>query len=396
MSESDRITSRPLRVLQLGSPAGMFGAERWILALARHLPPERVETVVGVIQDGDRADEPDLCVHARKLGLRTVVIHAPGKLSRAAVPQMRALIAQQGIDIVHTHFYKPTILAAFAVRGTSASLLATPHGWNTDAGFKLQAYEWLERLAFRQADAVAPLSRDLEAGLARLPWLAGKIQFIQNGVDLSEVTGSQSVAEEVRLARERGEFVVGYIGQLIARKRVDTLIEGFARLATRSARLFIVGEGDQAASLRELASRLGVADRTCFTGFREDRLDYLRGFDALALPSALEGIPRCLMEGMAAGVPVLGSDIPGTRDLISDGQTGLLTQVGDAASVTRALERIRTDPVLRAHLVERGLHCVRESFSAAGMAGRYLQLFESLRGLSAGGGTMPSTSEARA
>jgi glycosyltransferase involved in cell wall biosynthesis len=92
----------------------------------------------------------------------------------------------------------------------------------------------------------------------------------------------------------------------------------------------------------------------------------------------------------------VGSDIPGTRDLISDGQTGLLSQVGDAASVTRALERIRTDPVLRAHLVEQGLNCVRESFSAAGMASRYLQLFESLRGPSAGGGTMPSTSEARA
>jgi glycosyltransferase involved in cell wall biosynthesis len=380
MVKTDPLPRPPVRVLQLGSPSGMFGAERWILALAKHLPSNQVETIIGVIQDDERGAEPDLCVHARRLGMRTVVFHAPGKMSRAAVSQLKAFVQSQGIDIVHTHFYKPTIQAALALKGTRASLVATPHGWNTDAGMKLQIYEWIERVAFGWADAVVPLSRDLESGLKKLPWLNRKLTFIQNGVDLSEVTSSNTIASDVITAHERGEFVVGYIGQLIARKRVDTLIEGFAKLQGKEVRLFVVGDGDQATALQELANRLGVADRVNFTGFREDRLDYLRGFDVLALPSALEGIPRCLMEGMAAGVPLLGSDIPGIRDLIIDGQTGLLSQVGDALVMAKTLERLRTEPNLRADLAARARQFVEQSFSATGMAERYLKLFESLRG----------------
>lgn len=369
---------RPVRVLQLGSPAGMFGAERWIMALAKHLPRDQVETVIGVIQDEPDGPEPPLCVQARSLGFETLTIRAPGKLSAAAVGLMRGAITDLRLDLIHTHFYKPTILGAMAVRGTPCKLLATPHGWNTDAGLKLQAYEWLERLAFARADLVAPLSKDLEQGLRTLPWLKGKVRLITNGVDLSEVTGSNHVAEPVREARAKGAFVVGYIGQLIARKRVDTLIEAFAKLQNPGANLFVVGDGDQRAALEALANSIGVAKQVHFMGFRDDRLDFLRGFDALVLPSSLEGIPRCLMEAMAAGVPIVGTRIPGILDLIAEHQTGLAFDVGDAKALAQCLQQLATDRAFADRLAGTARLRVTESFSASGMATQYASLFRSL------------------
>ena len=372
--------NRPVRVLQLGSPAGMFGAERWIMALAKHLPRDQVETVIGVIQDEASGKEPPLCEHARALGFETITIQAPGKLSAQAVGGLRRAIADLRIDVLHTHFYKPTILGAIAVRGTHCKLLATPHGWNTDAGLKLQAYEWLERLAFARAHVVAPLSGDLERGLRGLPWLKGKVQLISNGVDLSEVTGSDAVASEVQAARARGEFVVGYIGQLIARKRVDTLIDAFARMQNAYSRLFVVGDGDQRAVLESQARSLGIEGQVHFVGFREDRLDFLRGFGALVLPSSLEGIPRCLMEAMAAGVPIVGTRIPGIADLISEQQTGLAFDVGDADSLAQCLRNLAADRALANRLAESAKLRVTESFSASGMAQHYASLFIKMSG----------------
>jgi glycosyltransferase involved in cell wall biosynthesis len=368
---------RAIRVLQLGSPSGLFGAERWILALAKHLSRDRVETIVGAIQDGPSGSpEPPLCVQARAFGFETVTVTAPGRFSRAAIDGLRRVIQERGIDLVHTHFYKPTLVGVIATRGTACRLVATPHGWSTDAGLKLQAYQVAERLAFGWTDAVAPLSRDLASGLARLPWVRNKLCFIQNGVDLSEVSASTMLAPDVAEARREGAFVVGYIGQLIARKRVETLIDAFAALAVPSKRLFIVGDGDQATALSARVARLGIAGQVCFTGFRHDRLDLLRGFDVLVLPSVLEGIPRCLMEAMATGVPVIGTDIPGTRDLIEDGRTGWLFPVEDAHALADRLEALARDPVKAKGVVAAARDAVNRDFSAAGMAARYEALFQ--------------------
>jgi glycosyltransferase involved in cell wall biosynthesis len=130
--------------------------------------------------------------------------------------------------------------------------------------------------------------------------------------------------------------------------------------------------------LTTLATRLGVADRVRFFGFRNDRLDFLRGFDVLVLPSALEGIPRCLMEAMAAGVPVVGSRIPGIADLIDDGQTGLMFDLGYAEQLEERLTRLLVDPALCEGLAFDAKRRVTESFSASAMALNYQRLYRRL------------------
>lgn len=364
-----------LRVLHLGSPAGMFGAERWILALCRYLPDAEVESIVGVVQDDPIGGVPPLCQHAEKLGFRSLTVHAPGKLSLSAVGQLRRFIVQERIDILHTHGYKSDILGVFAKRGTRCALVSTPHGWSVDAGVKLRVYESLDRLAFAGCDAIVPLSDDLHAGLAGLPWVRRRLHLISNGVDLSEVEAATTIAEPVASARQGGANVYGYIGQLINRKRIDTLIAAFAMLPFQNKELFILGDGPEREELERLARETGEEDRIHFEGFRDDRLNYLRGFDVFVLPSSLEGIPRCVMESMAAGIPSIVTDIEGCRALVEHDTRGFLVPVGDERALANAMQRLAEDPGLARRFGEEGQRYVHHVFSAERMAREYLELY---------------------
>ena len=361
----------------MGSPTGLYGAERWILALIKHLPPSEVESFVGVIKDSPELKAP-LCTVAGELGFETHVIEAYGKLSRSAVAKLRRFLLEHQIDILHTHGYKTDLIGVLAVRGTPCKALSTPHGWSVNAGFKLQVYEALDRLSFLFMDAVAPLSRDLFDGLESLPGLKRKLHLIENAVDLSEIDAPGEMPELIRQWREAGRIVIGYIGQLITRKRIDTLIEAFHALEIPNKQLCLIGDGPQRLELQSLAERLGERDTIAFLGFRDDRIDFLKGFDIFVLPSELEGIPRCLMEATGAGVAVIASDIPGCRDVVYAERTGLLVPPGDAPALSRQMGRLIEDQGLRVRLARDGAERTRQRYSADALAGAYIDLYRSM------------------
>jgi len=374
--------SQPIRVLHLGSPTGLYGAERWILALARHLPPGRVESCVAVIKDSPELEAP-LCREAARLGLPTRIFTAYGKLSLPAIGQIRAFIRENGIDIVHSHGYKTDLIGRLASWGTRCKTVVTPHGWSINAGTALKLYEALDRMVFQFVDAVVPLSEDLHRGLVRVPGMRRRLRLIENGVDLADIDAAYEVPPQLQRWRREGAFVIGYIGQLITRKRIDTLLHAFRDLPVTHKYLCIVGDGPQRAELERLASKLGISEQVTFFGFRQDRLELLRGFDVFVLPSELEGIPRCLMEAMSAAVPVIASNIPGCRDIVVEGVTGLLFVPGDEGALTGKLTQLAQEPSLRERLGRAASSKIRETHSAEAMARRYVTLYEELLGVGA-------------
>lgn len=367
----------------MGSPIGLYGAERWILALVRHLSAEHIESSVGVINDDPNLQGIPLLAEAAKLGLKTVEFRSHGKLSASAVGKIREFIRAENIDVLHTHGYKTDLIGLLAVRGTSCKLVTTPHGWSTDAGIKLQVYEFLDRLGFYFADAVAPLSPDLYNGLRRMPGLQGKLRLILNGVDISEIDAVMAGGNRAALD-DGSSFLIGYIGQLIHRKGIGTLIKAFHELDLPGKRLQLIGEGPQRAELEALAASLGETDRIQFLGYREDRLELLKQFDVFVLPSSLEGIPRCLMEAMAAEVPIVATNIPGCTDLIAPGETGILFELDDAAALTSRLMQLASQADLRRELATNGRQLILDKYSAAAMANNYTDTYAELVGERAG------------
>ncbi len=136
MSSNQARPKTVVSVLHLGSPAGMYGAERWILALTKYLSKDIVHSVVGVIKDDPSQDAP-LCKHAEQLGFRSVVFESRGRLSVSSIRKIRQFLMQNHIDILHTHGYKTDLLGLLATIGTNCKIISTPRGWSSkDAGMK--------------------------------------------------------------------------------------------------------------------------------------------------------------------------------------------------------------------------------------------------------------------
>jgi glycosyltransferase involved in cell wall biosynthesis len=335
--------------------------------------------VVTVIQDQPEQAAP-LCAEAEASGVRTRRIEAFGRVNWKAVTGLRAVLRAENVRILHTHGYKTDLIGLLATRGTGCRIVSTPHGWSVRAGLKLQAYEALDRAAFPLFDAVVPLSDALYGELASIPGLRRRLHLIRNGVDIAEIDAVTAVAPEALAWGREDEFVVGYIGQLIARKGLDVLLQAFARARLGRKRLVLLGEGPQRGELEQLAQRLAIREQVEVLGFRDDRLAFLKGFDVFVLPSRLEGIPRCLMEAMAARVPIIATDIPGCADLVTHAETGLLFAVDDVHTLSATLERVR-DRSLRRDLASRARERVVKTYSAEAMAREYQALFSSLLGV---------------
>lgn len=370
--------TKPIKVLQLGSPTGLYGAERWILALIKHLDPTHIHTLVGVIKDDPTLKAP-LLDEAHKRGFNTVAIEAFGRFNWKAITGLKETIRKYNIQILHTHGYKQDLVGLLATRGTPCRLLATPHGWSKEPDFKLWCYETLNRLVFLGADKVVPLSREIYDGLKRIPGLKKKLQLIENAVDLSELEQAQEIPSEVQKARREGVFILGYIGQLIHRKGVDILLQALALIPSQRFKAFIIGEGPLRKELEKLVKKLGVSQQVVFTGYRKDRLNFLRGFDIFILPSRLEGIPRCLMEAMGMGKPVIASDIEGCRSLIpKDGDQGLLFPINDPQALAERINHLMFHEKERQALGERARAFVAQKYSAQRMAKEYEALYQEL------------------
>ena len=380
--------NRKLKVMQLGSPMGLYGAERWILALVRHLDPEKIFSIVAAVKDDPGLEVP-LCREAARLGFQTKVFDSPGKINFSAVTALGRYLKKEKVDILHTHGYKQDIIGLIAARIAGCRIISTPHGWSRDAGFNLQCYEGLNRAIFPFFDAVVPLSIELHDALKRMPTMGSRLIYIRNGVDTDEIDNCQCVVKEILDWRQTGSFVIGYIGQLIHRKGLYTLLAAAAKLDRKlNFRIAIVGDGPQKKELEEMSQRLGISHRVRFFGFREDRIAFLKGFDCFVLPSSLEGIPRCLMEAMAAGVPVISSNIPGAKQLIGDDDNGRLFPVGNIFCLKRLLEQsIKTPEKARSNITS-AADLIHTQFSSKKMAAQYTKLFASLKIQSVGRGVM--------
>ena len=367
-----------INVLQFICPSGLFGAEMWILGLAKYLNADEVDCRLAVSYDTAHQNL-ELSERFRQLGLDAHKIRMSGRFDLRAVAKLRELLREEQIDVLHTHGYKSDILGLLAARMAGVRVLATPHGFENAKDLKLRLYVRLGCLALRHFDRVAPLSESLVADMARIRVPEQKTRFIRNGVDLQEVDLEMKRSIESGL-RSADEQVIGYVGQLSHRKNLGDMIDAFDLYCRDhgNARLLLVGDGPQRVELQRKANSLESKERIEFLGYRTDRLRIVKELDLFCLTSSLEGIPRCLMEAMAMRVPVVAYDIPGVDKLILDGQTGLQAPYGDMAALKNYWERLLFDGELSKTLAENGRRHVEKNFSAERMAAEYTQLYREL------------------
>jgi len=172
---------------------------------------------------------------------------------------------------------------------------------------------------------------------------------------------------------------IGYVGRLAPQKRAGLLVQAFGRML-QAAGLVVVGDGPDAARVRRLAASSARADRITLAGFVQHTAvpGVLASLDVLVLPSVYEEMGSVLVEAMAAGLPVVASDVGGIPEVVRHGETGLLVPPGDVDALTAALDRLVADPELRARLAAGARACAAD-YSWPSLAVRVAAVYARVR-----------------
>jgi glycosyltransferase involved in cell wall biosynthesis len=170
-------------------------------------------------------------------------------------------------------------------------------------------------------------------------------------------------------------FNVGFIGRLDPIKRIPDLLHA-TKLLDGDVRLHIFGGGAEREHITSEIGQLGIGDRVTLHGAVQRPQDALENIDLLVLPSSAEGFGLVLIEAMAAGIPVVGTNAPGIRDVVKHGETGLLVPVGSPPELAEAIRRVKDDSALRHRLVARAREDVYERFTWQAVLEQYADLLE--------------------
>ena len=330
----------PRTVLHLIAPAPFGGAETVVRLLATAQQAAGTRAVVAAVQSPDEPITPFLsALTDASLDVHRLVV--PTRAYARERREIAALCRELSPCIVHSHGYRTDVIDALHVRGPHTPIVTTVHGF-TNGSLRRRFYQWLQCRAYRRFDAVvavsAPLRRQLAEHVA-----PEQLHFIPNAYAPSRESLSRAAARAI-LGLAEDAFLVGWVGRLSLEKGADILLEGLAHAdAPRGVRAAILGDGRELASLRQRATRLGVAARVSWQGRVPQAERYLSAFDVLVLSSRTEGTPMILLEAMAAGVPIIATRVGGVPDLLSEG-TALLIPAEAPSAVAAAIRSVCADP----------------------------------------------------
>ncbi len=363
-----RVVDRMPRILLLITLAETGGAQTYVASLLPALAP-RFDVVVAAHGDGP------LRTAARDAGVRFVALrHVRRPIDPArdlrGLLELVALMRRERPDVVHCNSSKAGILGRLAatIAGVPVRIF-TVHGWAfaAHAGAASVLYRWADR-------AMAPLTTlticvaeaELRAGLAARTCHAERSVVVPNAVDVAHAPRAALAGDPPRIVS---------IGRLAAPKDPIALVRALAELPPGTFTAVLVGDGPLRAAVEREAGTHGLGGVITLTGARDDVGAVLAGADVLVLASRSEGAPLSILEGMAAGLPVVASDVGGVAELVADGETGLLVPPGDPTALAAALQRLVADAPLRRRLGAAGRRRVEERFELAASRRAHLDLY---------------------
>lgn len=303
-----------------------------------------------------------------------------------APQQIREVVEKEEYDIVHVH----TPVAAFVTRYALNNLrkqgktkvIYTAHGFHFYRGaspLKNAIFLALEKLAGQWTDYLVVINHEDEAAAKRFGLVSNeKIRYMPGiGVDIEYYspdavwdTDVLRVRQELGIAPETSLFLS--IAEFIPRKRHQDILRAFAKLNRPEVHLALAGDGLLFKQMQQLAFDLGIQNQVHFLGIRQDIPALIRACVATLLTSQQEGLPRSVMESLCLEIPVIGTDIRGTSDLLAGG-CGLLVKVGDVDSIAQAMAWVLDHPEEAKMMGKHG----RERMNAYGVR-QIIKLYENL------------------
>ena len=338
-----------IKVLEMIDQPFLGGGQINLLSLAESLDKEKFKVSV-CSQAGGPLGE---ALKARNIP------HFPANLIKKFSPRtlknIKTLLRESRFDILHTHGGVAGFYGRWAAHRVGTPVIVhTLHGihyLHYRNIFLKYAYVLLERWFSRFSDALIFVSgADREKGIRHRLSAQNKMEVIKNGIDFSQLK-SLGKHEDLKKCREKilGDIstgpLVGTVARLHRQKGISFLLKAAGKIqeVIPDVKIVIVGGGPWQDRLNRLNQKLQHSDCVRILGERPDAHDLLALFDVFVLPSLWEGLPYVLLEAAALGKPVVATDVDGSRELIKNGETGLLVPSSDPAGLAQAVITLLLD-----------------------------------------------------
>ncbi len=356
----------PVKILMVIDNLDPGGAQTLLVDLVAGLDKKRFTPLVCSLRPPTAFDDALTSAGARLISL------PEGRVDPRKFFRLACFIRREQVSVVHTHLTGSRFLGALAaLAGGAKTVISHDHSgkeYRQNHPFLSRLFlDPLDRLLMRYTDRVLAVSeaiRRYDVEEKKIP--AQKVEVLHNWIDARRFLPVSESRAELRKQWEipREACVIGAVGRLNPQKGYSNLIEAAPAILKNHPETFFVfvGEGRERNRLEGLADSLGVLKACRFPGFMPEVPRAYSTFDLFALPSVYEAFGIVLLEAMAAGLPVVASRVGGIPEIVSDGESGLLVSPGDPEELSRAIDRLLSDPDLAVKLALEGKNRVLRNF----------------------------------
>jgi L-malate glycosyltransferase len=300
----------------------------------------------------------------------------------ALASKMAEVIQRENLDLLHVHYAIPHAVCAILAKqmsGRDIKIVTTLHGTDiTVLGYDLTLTDAI-RFGIEKSDVVTAVSNSLIQQTYDLINPNQKIVPVYNFIDerVYKRTDSAYLKEEFGISPN--EKVLIHVSNFRAVKRVPDVVKAFSIVAKEmDAKLLLIGDGPEMTVVSKLVDQLGLKEKVLFLG-KQDNLEELYSIsDLMLLLSEKESFGLVALEAMACGVPCIGTNIGGLPEVIIDGETGFICDLGDVENIAQKASRILLDSELHKSFSKQSIHIVNERFKADLIVQQYEDLYYDL------------------
>jgi glycosyltransferase involved in cell wall biosynthesis len=361
------------RILHLISDLDRSGTQKQLCLLAAGLARAGFDTQVCALAGGG-----PMVDGLRAAGVETTILEKRWPLDPRVCWTLKCLVDRLRPNVLHTWRCAANAYGLLTTIGSGVRRFVA--GYRSMEPVSSSVRFRLDREIGRRSAGLVANSRGVKDFYVDNGLPGEKFEVIPNAVERTSpptFTRRQMLDE---LGLPDGSRLIGMVGRLLPHKRIKDAVwaADLLKVIRKDIHLLIFGDGPHAGRLRIFRDQVRIADQVHFLGNRSDVPRFCPHFDLLWSTSAYEGQSNAILEAMAAGVPVVASDIPGTRDLVIPRETGLLVQVGDRAGFAREAHRLLEDPALARRLGDAGRERAQSDFSVEKMVANYTALYRRL------------------
>ena len=372
--------NKKIKIVYVITSTGVGGAEKILYHTIRGIDDNKYTVLLctlkkkGVISK--ELEKHGVSVHCLKLSEKEGL--AGWFSSIMVLFRLFLYLREQRPTIIHSFLFRANILTRIAGCLTGVPvIISSTRVMGGEKGY----YHLIERVTSFMVDRYIAVSGSVKRYIIQKSKVHdGKVSIIYNGVKVKNNSTSSMQNMKMYFGIEDEDNIIITVGRLHKQKGYSYLFHAISMVEKEMPRLklLIIGEGEDENNLKDLAESLDLNNKIIFAGLRYDVEKILPMTKIFILPSLWEGMPNVLLEAMAAGKPVIATEVGGVPEVVLHGKTGILVPPEDSDAIANAMRYLLQDELKAKKMGEAGRLRVEEHFTIAGMLERTEDLYQEL------------------